>query len=95
MSPYGRAYKKRRLVLLRGGTYCWRCGRPIDETTGTIDHVPALTLHEHVERSGCCDERPACQRCNYGEGGRIGGRRVHAKRRARVNAWPARADEPW
>lgn len=52
---------------------CWRgCGR----MATTVGHVPPLARHEHRAGSGCCDLRPECGPCNYGEGARL----VNARR---------------
>ena len=62
-----------------GGLPCHWCGEPAD----TVDHVVALadggsnTLDNLV---------PACRRCNFQRGGRVGGRR--SKARARNTSHP-------
>jgi hypothetical protein len=67
-------------------TPCWRrCGR----TATTIDHVPPLRFHHHRGR-GCCELRPACTKCNYGDGARIA-QRVKAQRRGRRAALTSRS----
>ena len=53
---------------------CHVCGRPAT----TVDHRPALALHEHVRGAGCCQLLPACGPHNYGAGRRIA---VQAARR--------------
>ena len=47
----------------------------------SADHVPPVSLHEHVEGSGCCVLRPACMRCQ-GEQARL--LSMEAKRRKRL-----------
>lgn len=50
-------------------TPCWkRCGR----LATTIDHVPAIRLHDHRRGAGCCVLLPACRKCNCGSGGTLG-----------------------
>ena len=84
VSPYAEAdYRAARARLERYPAECWkRCGRPAT----TIDHVPALARHDHLEGSGCCTLLPACAPCNMGAGARIGNRsrtrqRPYASRR--------------
>ena len=43
------------------------CGR----VAMTADHQPPLSLHEHVEGSGCCTLVPSCKRCSMEQGGAI------------------------
>ena len=89
--PYDRAYRKERARILDGDPLCWKgCGR----TATTADHVPALALHTHVRGTDCCVLLPCCAKHNASSGGRIGGRRLAGKRRARREAI-ARADLPW
>lgn len=74
--PYGEAgYRAAGELLRRRPGPCWHgCGR----TATTLDHVPALAEHCHVPGSGCCELRPACAPCNYGDGARLANRRRHA-----------------
>lgn len=90
MRAYDSAYERERKGMLARDPVCWRCGR---EAT-TADHVPPLALHAHVAGSGCCVLEPACARCNYRDGGRIGGKRRAARRRA-VRAAMVEASRPW
>ena len=67
-SPYGAAHRRRRAALLGPGSVCHLCGAPATE----LDHVPALTLHHHVEGTGCCRSVPACAACQRVQGAELG-----------------------
>jgi hypothetical protein len=80
-SPYGPGYQRVRRLLL-GYPCALRLvcdGAPAD----SADHFPALSLHAHVEGSGCCILRPACLPCQFEQGRRLGrrARRYRAVRR--------------
>lgn len=59
-SPYGPAYQQAKRAL--AGWPCHVCGLPGSDS---IDHVPALADHVHVERSHCCRLLPAHLGCNF------------------------------
>lgn len=72
-APYReRAYRALSARLRASSVPCWRCGR----RALTVDHVPALALHDHRPGTRCCELRPACAQCNYGTGARLA-RRAH------------------
>jgi hypothetical protein len=58
-SPYGPAYERARKAM--AGARCHVCGQLGSDS---VDHVPALGDHEHLERSGCCRLKPAHLTCN-------------------------------
>src|SRR5262245_6672645 len=59
-SPYGRAYRRARALLLADRPDCAHgCGRPATEA----DHQPPLARHAHLEGSGCCVLVPSCGPC--------------------------------
>ena len=61
-----KGYKQGRRELL--GALCVHgCGR----LSTTADHQPPLSLHEHLEGSGCCILVPSCARCAVAQGGAI------------------------
>ncbi len=49
-----------------GARTCWHDG--CDNPATTIDHVPAIMHHTHIRGTGCCELRPACERCNKSTG---------------------------
>lgn len=60
-SPYNHRYAKERKTLL--GLPC-EMQLVCQGAPGTsADHEPPLSRHTHVEGSGCCRLRPACQAC--------------------------------
>jgi len=62
-SPYGPRYERDRRALLARGGACW-LRLVCDGVPGTTaDHDPPLSLHHHVEGSGCCVLRLACSPC--------------------------------
>ena len=67
-SPYGPAHQRRRKALIVPGAKCHRCGAQASE----LDHVPPLTLHDHVEGSGCCTSLPACGPCQRAQADALG-----------------------
>jgi hypothetical protein len=57
---YGHRYQMQRAKLLASEPECAHgCGRPATEA----DHQPPLSLHVHVESSGCCTLVPSCVPC--------------------------------
>jgi 5-methylcytosine-specific restriction endonuclease McrA len=86
-----RAYRAARRDLTRNPTGCVYCGRPAT----TLDHVPALITHAHVDGSGCCELYPACTRCNYRRGQRLGVRRGRLRRQMRTAVREANASRVW
>lgn len=83
--PYAEAgYRAMLAVVRRGGYGCWRpgCAAP----AVTLDHVPALADHAHVEGSGCCQLRPSCVPCNLSAGAAVGNRRRRRGSRSRLGA---------
>jgi hypothetical protein len=83
-TAYGTAYRRNRTALLATKPACHRCGSPAT----TADHHPPLVQHTHVEGSGCCELRPSCGPCNYGDGARLGNARRHDRVR-RGAGWSA------
>jgi hypothetical protein len=63
-----------------------------DRTADTVDHVPPLAQHAHVEGSGCCVLRGVCAQHNYGAGGRLG--RAREKQRSSTSSVSAFPDFP-
>ena len=66
-----RRYRNARAWLTANpNTRCWHdnCTALAD----TIDHVPAITLHQHRPDTNCCRLLPACRAHNCGDGARIG-----------------------
>lgn len=51
-------------------TTCWfhECTALAD----TVDHVPAISEHQHVRGTNCCQLKPACRAHNCGHGASIG-----------------------
>lgn len=81
MAGEGTAYSKRdyraaRAALRRNPAPCVYCGKPAT----TLDHVPALVLHEHEPGTGCCELHPSCAGCNFRHGARLGNRRRRHRR---------------
>jgi len=88
MHHYGHRYRMLRAALL--GQPCelrLKCdGDPAD----SADHTPPLSLHHHVEGSGCCGLRPACMRCQ-GEQARILSMRAKERKRLGIDYAPEEA----
>ena len=74
------AYRRYRAALKRDPQSCSvpGCPRPGD----TVDHAPALALHDHVEGTGCCELRPMCRPHNSSFGRQVAARRSAARRAA-------------
>lgn len=71
-SPYGPAYERDRVALLRVHRWCVHCGAPATEA----DHQPPIELHpggrgSHRHGSGCCRLVPSCGPCQRRQGGLI------------------------
>lgn len=83
---YGRAeHQANRRDLLDGRTRC--CVPGCHRVADTLDHVPPLTFHEHLDGSGCCLARPMCRACNSRGGAAITNarrRKARARRRLRI-----------
>lgn len=65
-SPYGPAYQRALARVRERGPVCHICG---EKGSDSVDHVPPLGLHRHVEGSKCCRLLPAHLPCNQREGG--------------------------
>lgn len=66
-APYGRREYIRGRAELLGQPCVHNCGRP----ASVADHQPPLSLHQHVEGSGCCVLMPSCAKCSVEQGGLI------------------------
>lgn len=65
-AAYGHRYRQARAALLASGPACWKCGAPAT----TADHDPPVSeVGPHLNL------RPACGKCNYGDGARLKGQR--------------------
>jgi hypothetical protein len=74
------AYLRARANLAASVVLCWECG----ERQATVpDHYPPLSMHAHVEGSGCCKLLPHCLRCS----------RMQGARQATAARRPAETDE--
>lgn len=74
-SPYGPAYEAARRRLL--GNPC-KLRLVCSGAPGTeADHVPPLSLHQHVEGSGCCRLQPACGPCQRRQAIDLANGRIH------------------
>jgi hypothetical protein len=84
---YGRAeHQANRRELLDGRVRC--CWPGCSKVADTLDHVPALALHEHEDGTGCCAVRPMCRPHNSRAGALLGAQ-LRAAKKARARA-PAR-----
>jgi len=63
--------------------HCGRLG------TSVLDHQPPLTLHHHVEGSGCCISVPSCSDCSHEQAGSL----AWARRRFGQIATPSAEEE--
>jgi 5-methylcytosine-specific restriction endonuclease McrA len=70
-SPYGSLYERERTRILSEPHLCVLRLRCDGDVATTADHVPPLSLHQHVSGSGCCVLVPACLRCQKSQGGRL------------------------
>jgi hypothetical protein len=70
-SPYNHAYERRRALLLASHPSCVLMLRCEGDPATSLDHDPPLSRHTHVEGSGCCVERPACEPCQRFQGGSL------------------------
>lgn len=67
---YQGSYPRQRRELLADDPLCGHCGlRPATRA----DHQPPLSLHEHVDGSGCCTLVPSCLPCEQRQSGLLGG----------------------
>ena len=72
--PYGSgAYSSARVNLLRSSPICVHCGRSV---ATEADHSPPLSLHDHVEGTGCCVLLPSCASCARSQGAEIRNRGI-------------------
>ena len=68
MKPYDEAEHRAMSARLKLDVVgCWRCAA----RATTVDHVPALSRHQHRPGTRCCELRPACAPCNYSTGSRL------------------------
>ena len=64
-------YRRARAHLTANpGVTCWHDGCTNPATT--IDHQPPILHHTHQRGTGCCQLRPACERCNKSTGATLG-----------------------
>lgn len=67
---YGRAYQKRRPLVLRGATHCRTCGREFTAenpaTTGHVKDLRDLPREQRRVSAATADLMPQCAGCNYG-----------------------------
>lgn len=66
-------YERQRRELLRDHPPCIHRGPRCAGTATEADHVPPLSLHDHVPGSGCCVLAPSCGPCARQQGGLLGG----------------------
>jgi hypothetical protein len=81
---YGYRHQLARVALLEANPWCEHCGAPAN----VADHQPPLSLHEHVEASGCCVLVPSCTPCSRRQGG------VLAQFRRAASTVPMMFEEP-
>jgi hypothetical protein len=67
---YQYAHQKARARLLADSPPCVHCGSP---EANVADHQPPISLHDHVEGSGCCELVPSCTPCSHRQAGELGG----------------------
>ncbi len=70
-SPYGHHHVRARAALLADNPPCAYCG----DVATVADHQPPVSMHEHLEGSGCCVYVPSCGRCSSMQGGMLAGGR--------------------
>lgn len=69
---YRYAHEQARRDLLASDPLCVHCP-PGEANVATIaDHQPPLSLHDHVDGSGCCVLVPSCRDCSYRQAGELG-----------------------
>jgi len=66
-------YRRFRDALKRNPQPCAIDG--CDRLADTVDHMPPLAAHDHLEGSACCVLRGVCAQHNYAAGGKLGRRR--------------------
>ncbi|MGN6174652.1 MAG: HNH endonuclease [Streptosporangiaceae bacterium] len=66
-------YSLRKTVFATKGRLCWYCSRPAT----TVDHVRPLCLGGTNDLTNLV---PACRRCNFSRGARVGNRLIGLQR---------------
>lgn len=78
-SPYGKQYEQMREAMW--GLPCQMQLVCSGDPSTSLDHDPPLSRHDHVEGSGCCLLRPACQPCQRHQAKTLAGETRHFRAR--------------